>query len=65
MHDKLIPFDQGCEELGYSAQHIRRLIREGKLPQPIRLHPNGRPFWTEDVLAGIIAKRIAVAVEAA
>ena len=61
MNDKLIPFAVGCEQIGYSAQHVRRLIRQGKFPHPIRLHDGGRPYLTEKMLEALIAKRAAVA----
>ena len=62
MHDtKLIPFDLGCERLGYHPQHVRRLVKQGRLPNPIRLHSGGRPFWTEEMLDSFIARRVATA----
>ena len=53
---KVIPFDVGCKRIGYSPQHIRRLVREGKLKPPLRLYPDGRPFWTDQILDSIIAE---------
>lgn len=54
---ELIPFDTGCAELNYSPAHIRRLVRQGLVEQPIRIHPKGRPYWTrrqlDEIKAGI------------
>jgi len=57
----LIPFDAGCRRIGYSTQHCRRLVREGKIRPPVRLHQNGRLFWTDEILDEIIIGAAAAA----
>ena len=52
---KLLPFNVGCARLGYHPQHVRRLISQGKLKPPVRLHPKGRPYLTEKYIADAIS----------
>ena len=59
------PFNEACEkQLGITPQHGRRLVREGKLPQPFRWTPNGRPYYTDEQIEKLRAARLA-ATEAA
>jgi hypothetical protein len=61
---KLLPFNVGCARLGYHPQHVRRLISQGKLKPPIRLHPKGRPYLSEEYIEDAIGSACKAKVEA-
>lgn len=55
MRGPLIRFDDSAKRLGYHPQHLRKLIKAGKIKPPIRLHPDGRPYYTDELLEEILA----------
>jgi hypothetical protein len=57
--DELIPFNDDTvrKHLGYSAQHWRRLVHDGKVPPLPRIHPDGRPYLTETYIRTVRAAR--------
>jgi hypothetical protein len=57
---KVTPFNQACAEvLKVSPSHGRRLVQQGKLPQPFRWTPNGRPYYTDEQIEKLRAERLA------
>lgn len=56
---KLLSITEAAARLGYHPQHLRRLIRDGKVKPPIRLVEGGRPLIPDEDIDELIAKRIA------
>jgi hypothetical protein len=55
-----ISFDEAMREgFGYHPNHGRRLIKQGKLPPPLRDHDGGRPYYTDEIIEQHRAERMA------
>jgi Helix-turn-helix domain len=54
---KILSFNEASKRLGYHPQHIRRLVKQGKLKPPFRLVRDGRPLYTEEYIDGLIKTR--------
>ena len=67
--DEVLSLNQAAHESRYSAEHLRRMIREGKLPNAGRkgsprirrrdlpTKPGTRPFGTESEIASMVVAR--------
>jgi hypothetical protein len=52
---------EACRRICIHPQTYRRLAREGKIRQPLRLHDGGKPYLTDQMIEETIAERIAAA----
>ena len=60
MTKTLVPFEIGCEQLAFHPNHVRRLIRAGKIKPPVPLYEGGhRKFYTQEYLDELLAKATA------
>lgn len=57
---KLLTKRQVIEKVGYSGQHIMRLMKEGKFPKCIKPGgvPNAKVFWLEEVVNDWINRQV-------
>ena len=56
----LVPFFDACGQLGYHPQHVRKLVKGGKLKAPVPLYDGGhQTFYTQEYIDEVIAKAIA------
>ena len=51
--DRLLTFAEVAEITRYSRVHIRRLIRDGKFPAPVRLGA-GKFLWRPDTIRALL-----------
>lgn len=57
---KLVPFNEGCAQLKFHPQHVRRLIKAGILKPPVPLYEGGHhTFYTQEYLDEVIATAVA------
>jgi hypothetical protein len=60
MNNRRVVDFSGLVEMGitYTARHLRRLVKAGKFPAPVKLgQGRGRNFWPVDKVAALLAER--------
>ena len=62
--ESTIRFCEAAEKLGISRQMLHRLVREGKIPKPVRVN-NNTAYYEKDVLNAAVLDIRAKAVEKA
>lgn len=56
---RLLTKKQTCEKVGYSRNHIARLVAEGRFPPPVKpFGVNGRALWVDEEVNDWIASKI-------
>ena len=57
---RLLRLPNVCDRLGYSSATVWRLVKAGKLPQPVRVVPGQRAVgWPEEDIDTVIEAAIA------